>query len=463
MRLLLRSCILQTGPVFLKHGCGIPDSCCCPSLPGLVKGLVRPASSGGDGDGDGGEGEACNQEPGKIWSLPRSLWSRRPGQGGPPLRRPPLSPLERVSNLIPRQMLNREVLQLSGQQLVGDDCGHTLQPAPGLRLPSTAGQVSFQTGDLVLVEFRRRHRLEMQKMLLLVPGGEVHSNWGMLAHQQILGHLPGQIFRTSTGSELVLRRPTLEEFVLLMKRGPAISYPKDATTMLMMMDIGDGDSVLESGSGSGAMTLFLSRAVGPSGHVYSFEVRKDHHERAKTNYQCWRNAYEVARGKEWPNNVDFINKDIVLANDDIQGTMFDAISLDMRSPQLALPAIHVHLKQGGVCAVYLANITQVIDLLEGIHSAGLPLACEKILEVVHRDWFVAPAVRKDGSTAPRVEPQRNVDDLADEEENDTAQDHGEEDDTKSFCIVPYVARPHHEQVSHTAFLTKLRKLKPALQ
>lgn len=226
MRLLLRSCILQTRPVFLKHGCGIPDSCCCPSLPGLVKGLVRPASSGGDGDGDGGEGEAGNPEPGRIWSLPRSLWSRRPGQGGPPLRRPPLSPLERVSNLIPRQMLNMGVLQLSGQQLVGDDCGHTLQPAPGLRLPSTAGQVSFQTGDLVLAEFRRRHRLEMQKMLLLVPGGEVHSNWGMLAHQQILGHLPGQIFRTSTGSQLVLRRPTLEEFVLLMKRGPAISYPK---------------------------------------------------------------------------------------------------------------------------------------------------------------------------------------------------------------------------------------------
>lgn len=39
-----------------------------------------------------------------------------------------------------------------------------------------------------------------------------------------------------------------------------LSFSQDAATMLMMMDVAEGDRVLESGSGSGAMSLFLSRA-----------------------------------------------------------------------------------------------------------------------------------------------------------------------------------------------------------
>ncbi|XP_067841233.1 tRNA (adenine(58)-N(1))-methyltransferase, mitochondrial [Heptranchias perlo] len=463
----------------------------------------------GPGDRDEGERDASDPDPdpGREVGVGQSYpgWSRSsswPGGRGLLPRRRSLSPLERVSSLIPHGMLSREVVeelqeQKVNQELDGNNVPRCYKPAsvstapsgsqatagsgshlpqeeeeevvhgqeePTSQLHSAAKEVPFKTGDVVLVEFRRRRNLEFQKMFNLVKGGKLNCKWGMVAHQEILGKLPGQVFRTSIGFQFVIRRPSLEEFVLLMKRGPAISYPKDISTMLMMMDVSSGDCVLESGSGSGAMTLFLSRTVGSSGKVYSFEVRQDHHCNAKRNYQRWRNAWEVAREKEWPNNVDFIIKDIVTAADDIQGKMFDAIALDMLSPQLALPVVYSHLKQGGVCAVYLANVTQVIDLLEGIRCSQLSLSCEKILEVIHRDWLIKPAVRKDGSMAPRVEPQRNGNDEVDDEEGSAAaklEDEGEEEETKPFCTVPYIARPHHEQVSHTAFLVKLRKFKPA--
>ncbi|XP_078062149.1 tRNA (adenine(58)-N(1))-methyltransferase, mitochondrial-like isoform X1 [Mustelus asterias] len=445
----------------------------------LTLSSIPPSPGGGD------EGDREGSEPGLEEGTGQGHPRLAPTPPWPlPPRRRSLSPLERVSRLIPHQMLSQEVLQQLEQESGGYDAvsvptGSPAAPGGSWHLGQeedygqgvTASQpeppteeVPFKIGDVVLVEFRRRRRLEMRKMFSLVAGGKLHSKWGTLSHQEVLGNLPGQVFKTSTGFEFLMRRPSLEEFVLLMKRGPAISYPKDISAMLMMMDVNSGDCVLESGSGSGAMTLFLSRIVGSSGHVYSFEVRPDHHSNAKRNYQRWRTAWEMAREKEWPNNVDFFNKDIASATDDIQGKMFDAIALDMLSPQVALPVTYTHLKQGGICAVYLANITQVVDLLEGIRSSQLSLSCEKILEVIHRNWLVAPALRKDGSMAPRVKPQRNVDDGFEGEEGRDAtvlEDDGEEEDTRAFCTAPYIARPHHEQVSHSAFLVKLRKFRPA--
>lgn len=56
------------------------------------------------------------------------------------------------------------------------------------------------------------------------------------------------------------RRPTLNEYTELMIRVPTPSYPKDASTMVSLLDVGEGSCVLEAGAGSGGLTLHLSRA-----------------------------------------------------------------------------------------------------------------------------------------------------------------------------------------------------------
>ncbi|NXP52241.1 TR61B protein, partial [Heliornis fulica] len=274
----------------------------------------------------------------------------------------------------------------------------------------------FRAGELALAEMRRKYNTTLKLLCQLAAGGMLASPGGLLPHADIIGQLPGQEMRTSTGTRLLLRRPSLEDYVLLMPRGPTIAYPKDVIAILMMLDVHPGDTVLESGSGSGAMSLFLSRAVGPKGHVISYEIRNDHHNLAKKNYRQWRSAWEIGHMEEWPDNVDFILKDILTAAADMKSVTLDAIVLDMLNPQSVLPVVHPSLKQGGVCAVYLANITQVIDLLDTIRTCKLPFLCEKIIEVTHRNWLVLPA--------------------------------------------PYIARPSYWQDAHSAFLTKLRKFQP---
>ncbi|KAK5916412.1 hypothetical protein CgunFtcFv8_011399 [Champsocephalus gunnari] len=398
-------------------------------------------------------------------------------------KRRSLSPLERISSLMPQEAMSPEVMQLRDEQNQEDpeeeanihtqeeheaipkeedsEIHHASDAAmetdeqeedKGSIRPTLPGESLLVFGELLVAEFRKKNRVEFKKMFGLEAGARLNSNWGMILHDDIAGQPAGRFLKTGRGTPILIRRPSLEDYVLFMKRGPAIAYPKDAATMMMMMDVSEGDCVLESGSGSGAMSLFLSRAVGCKGSVLSVEVREDHHTRAVLNYNRWRIAWSLRQREEWPDNVQFHRADLCTASSLITGQGFNAVALDMVNPHLVLPTVIPHLHTGAVCAVYLANITQVIDLLEGLRCLALPLLCERIIEVPVREWLVAPALQKDGKYCVRKAP---VPEGEQREETETEETITEE--PAAFGSFPYIARPHPEQMSHTAFLVKLRK------
>ncbi|XP_028422612.1 tRNA (adenine(58)-N(1))-methyltransferase, mitochondrial isoform X3 [Perca flavescens] len=313
--------------------------------------------------------------------------------------RRPLSPLERLSSLLPRDALSPEVMQLREQneqdpeeapniQVLGetqDESGHETTPKEvdsetrcasdaametnasdtqlneafdeekSLTSPALPGESPLAFGELLVAEYRKKGRVEFRKMFELQTGTRLQSSWGVVLHDDIAGQPAGCFLKTSRGVLLLVRRASLEDYVLYMKRGPAIAYPKDAGTMLMMMDVTEGDRVLESGSGSGAMSLFLSRAVGCKGSVLSVEVREDHHRRAVLNYKRWRTSWGLRRGEEWPDNVQFHNSDLCTASSLLAAQGFHAVALDLINPHLVLPTVIPHLHPGAVCAVYLAK------------------------------------------------------------------------------------------------------------
>ena len=88
---------------------------------------------------------------------------------------------------------------------------------------------------------------------------------------------------SSGGTEYLVLRPLLENFVMSMPRGAAVVYPKDAAQIVTMADIFPGAHVVEAGVGSGALTCSLLRAVVPDGQVTSYERREEFAEIAQRN------------------------------------------------------------------------------------------------------------------------------------------------------------------------------------
>jgi tRNA (adenine57-N1/adenine58-N1)-methyltransferase len=119
--------------------------------------------------------------------------------------------------------------------------------------------------------------------IVLKAEGTFHTHRGSLSHDDLIGAPEGSVVTASSGTAYVALRPLLADFTLAMKRGATIVYPKDAAQVLAYADVFPGARVLEAGAGSGALSCWLLRAIGPDGELVSFEARADFAEIAREN------------------------------------------------------------------------------------------------------------------------------------------------------------------------------------
>ena len=81
----------------------------------------------------------------------------------------------------------------------------------------------------------------------------------------------------ATGCTTRRSGPRSPDFVLKMPRGAQVIYPKDLGPILLLADIFPGARVLESGVGSGALSMTLLRA---GADIVGYELREDFAARA---------------------------------------------------------------------------------------------------------------------------------------------------------------------------------------
>jgi tRNA (adenine57-N1/adenine58-N1)-methyltransferase len=220
------------------------------------------------------------------------------------------------------------------------------------------------------------------RVLLLKEGGEFHSHAGVLRHDDLIGADEGVSARTTKGARLVAVRPTLADYILEMPRGAQVIYPKDLGPILMHADIFPGARVLESGVGSGALTMTLLRALGPQGHVLGYEIRDDFADRARRNV-------EALLGPDIPLDIEVRD---IYAGIDVTG--LDRILLDLPEPWQVVAHAEAALVPGGILLAYLPTILQVSQLRDTLAESAFGMA--QTLEVLQRTWHVeGQSVRPD--------------------------------------------------------------------
>jgi len=224
--------------------------------------------------------------------------------------------------------------------------------------------------------------------ITLVAGEVFHTHRGMIEHDRLIGLPDGSVVRSTTDDDYLALRPLLNDFVMSMPRGAAIIYPKDAAQILALGDIFPGASVVEAGVGSGALSLWLLRAIGESGTLTSFERREEFATVARGNVASF-------LGGE-PNNWSVVVGDLVesLPTSVAPGSV-DRILLDMLAPWECIEACAEALTPGGVLVCYIATVTQLSRVAEAIRFSELFTEPDSS-ETMVRGWHVEGlAVRPD--------------------------------------------------------------------
>ena len=256
-------------------------------------------------------------------------------------------------------------------------------------------QPEFEYGDRVQLSDAKGklHTITLKE------GGEWHTHRGWLIHDQIVGMPQGSVVETTAGLKFLAFKPLLGDYVLSMPRGATIVYPKDAALIVGFADIAPGLRVLEAGVGSGALTISLLRAVGPTGAVDSYERRQEFADIAT------RNVTEYFRGK--PENWSLTLGSL---QDKSTEQKYDRMVLDMLAPWECVQLADGVLHPGGVLLAYVATTTQLSAMAEAIKDSGRftePESSEAIIRQWHHEGLaVRPVHRMIGHTGFLIQTRR---------------------------------------------------------
>ncbi|KAL9130946.1 MAG: hypothetical protein Q9217_000992 [Psora testacea] len=331
-------------------------------------------------------------------------------------------------------------------------------------------------GDRVLLRYKDSAHLTKP----LHPEGRTATHLGDFYHGDIIGKQSRDIIKSHKGSEVRVHVPTLAEYVTLTPRIVTPVYPADANLIVSLLDIHISDvptnrdvpklEVLEAGTGHGALTLYLARAIhaiNPVAHagdpsegnvlgaspsdavressviqkrqraiVHTIDVSPTYSEQARRTVKGFRQGM-------YADNIEFYVGDVSRWIDEqVQlralksakdKTFLSHIILDMPNAERHVARAASVLHTDGNLLIFNPSISQIMAIVDVVKREYLPLQLDTVFELGPgltggREWDVRSVVpraqlraeNKGKAAAPKVD-DKSTDGASDE--NDGVSEH----------------------------------------
>ncbi|KIW02702.1 uncharacterized protein PV09_06140 [Verruconis gallopava] len=310
---------------------------------------------------------------------------------------------------------------------------------------------TFEEGDLVLV---KRLATDPKPKLIqspLKPGENFITQHGAIRHDDIIGAKLNSVVETKKGVKYTVHEPTLDEYVRMTPRLVAPIYPNDANVIVNLLELhpsgpprnGDGTvsecegpeiEIFECGTGHGALTLHLARAVhAANAHlpplseaerkgkrvdsdislqrraiVHTMDVSAKHSKHAKKIVHNFKNGL-------YARSVDFHvgSPSSFFANRKQDEPFLTHAILDMPSSHAEMGTIAPYLHQDGKLLLFAPSVTQIVDAQREVRERNLPLYLERVVELGEglsggREWRIIFSKSRAAARANADTPEVSV-------------------------------------------------------
>lgn len=209
------------------------------------------------------------------------------------------------------------------------------------------------TGELVLL--KTSHRDRVKEFIAKVSDDQLHTNFGIIELSSLLEKEPGDTVVSHMGQEFMIQRPKMPDFFRHAKRTGAPMMPKDIGMILAYTGLNKNDVVLDAGTGSGILTMYLGSIAK---RVVTYELKEDFVKVARKNVE----------------NAGLDNVELRCGNivDEIKGLdeKFDVITLDTQNTKDVIPYVKNVLYPGGFLATYSPFFEQTKEIRDALDDAG---------------------------------------------------------------------------------------------
>ncbi|EQC28142.1 hypothetical protein SDRG_14099 [Saprolegnia diclina VS20] len=221
-----------------------------------------------------------------------------------------------------------------------------------------AGKAIVEVGDLVIL-FETHSSVTYAFM---EKDGCYQNRHGAFHHNDMIGQRFGtKVYSRMSKGYIFILAPTPELWSKALRHRTQIVFTLDASAILFNTHCAPGKIVVESGTGSGALTTSFARAIQPSGHVYTFEFNATRAQVAKEEFAA--NGLDKVATVECRDACEQGFPEHL--NDKV-----DVVFLDLPCPWKAVGHAKRVLKTGGAFASYSPCMEQVQKTCDALRLDG---------------------------------------------------------------------------------------------